>query len=128
MFNRTGSSESDAALSPGSTVIAQGVKVEGDFASEGDVIIEGEVKGTVKAAQHLRVGPAAKIHADVSARDAVIAGEVRGNLVVAERLELLETSQVHGDIQTAILSVSPGARINGRVVMDPAESVLPREA
>ncbi len=116
MFHRT-ESRAPHTVSGNETIIAQGVRVEGDFTSEGDVIIEGEVTGSVKTAQHLRVGQAAKIQAEVSASDAVVAGEVRGNLTVAGKLELLETSQVHGDIQADVLSVSPGAKINGRVTM-----------
>lgn len=118
MFNRHESGDQEAPHNPNETIIAQGVKVEGDFVSEGDVVIEGEVTGNVKTRQHLRVGGAAHINADVSAQAAVIAGEVRGNLTIGESLELLETSVVHGDIEARILSVAPGAKINGRLTMD----------
>lgn len=107
-----------AAYNAGETVIAHGVKVEGDFTSEGDVVIEGEVAGTVKTAAGLRVGEAAKIHADVEAVNASIAGEIRGNLKITDRLELAESSEVHGDIEARVLSISPGAKVNGRITMD----------
>ncbi|MBI2550875.1 polymer-forming cytoskeletal protein [Candidatus Uhrbacteria bacterium] len=99
------------------TIIAQGVKVEGDFTSPGDVIIDGEVVGTVRAAGALRVGETAKIQANVTAAKAVIAGEVIGNMEIADRLEVTESSKITGDINTQILSVTPGASINGRVSM-----------
>lgn len=114
MFNREdGGREGGKA----GTIIASGVKVEGDFASDGDVTIEGEVVGSIKAAGHLEVGSEAKIKAEVSAGSAVVAGEISGNLTVSEKLDLLETSSVVGDIAVAILSVAPGAKINGRVSM-----------
>ncbi len=78
------------------TIIAQGVKVEGDFTSQGAVIIEGEVTGSVQTSENLQVGETARIHADVAATDAVVAGEIRGNIVIEGRLDLLETSQVTG--------------------------------
>src|SRR3990167_7936915 len=99
------------------TIIAQGVKVEGDFQSEGDVIIEGEVKGNVKTKAHLRVGESARIHADVSAKSAVVAGEIQGNVTIAERLELGEHSLVKSDITTAVLRIAPGAQVNGMLRM-----------
>ncbi len=99
------------------TIIAQGVKVEGDFASDGDVTIEGEVAGSVKAAGHLEVGPAAKIKAEVSAGSAVVAGEIVGNLTVSGKLEMLENSRLDGDLTVDVLSVSPGAKLNGRITM-----------
>ncbi len=68
------------------TIIAQGVKVEGDFQSSGDVLIDGEVSGSVVTQQSLRVGEAAVIEANVSAKSAVIAGRVKGNLKVQERV------------------------------------------
>jgi cytoskeletal protein CcmA (bactofilin family) len=102
----------------GETIIAQGVRVEGDFHSQGDVVIDGEVAGSVETQSALSIGETAKIHADVKAKSAVVAGEVVGNIFATDMLELLETSHVKGDIVTARISVAAGARINGRVSMD----------
>lgn len=99
------------------TIIAQGVKVEGDFHSSGNVVIDGEVTGSVQTTQALVIGESARIHANVEARTAVVAGEVKGNIVAHERLELLATSIVQGDIATSDLSVASGAHINGEVTM-----------
>lgn len=99
------------------TMIAHGVKVEGEFVSEGDVTIEGEVVGTLKTAQNLRVGESAKIAANVSAQSAVIAGEVHGNLTIGGLLELTASSRVFGDIETSILSIASGAVVNGQIRM-----------
>jgi cytoskeletal protein CcmA (bactofilin family) len=99
------------------TIIAQGVKVEGDFHSQGDVVIDGEVTGSIETAQSLTIGEKARIHANVTAKSAVVAGEVKGNLHAAERLELLATSVVEGDVETANLSVACGAMINGKIIM-----------
>ncbi|HAU66174.1 TPA: hypothetical protein DCW61_02390 [Candidatus Uhrbacteria bacterium] len=100
------------------TIIAQGVRVEGDFRSQGDVVIDGEVAGSVETQSSLRVGETAKIHADVKAANAVIAGEVQGNIFVQETLELLSTSNVKGDIVASVISVAAGAQLNGRISMD----------
>lgn len=102
----------------GETIIAQGVRVEGDFRSQGDVIIDGEVAGSVETQSALTVGETAKIHADVKAKSAVVAGEVVGNIFAAEMLELLATSHVKGDVVTSRISVAAGARINGKVSME----------
>lgn len=99
------------------TIIASSVKVEGDFSSQGNVLIEGTVEGKLHTAKDLRVGEKAKISADVSATNAVIAGEIRGNLVVAEKLELEPTARIMGDVRTKILLVAAGATVNGRIMM-----------
>ncbi len=113
MFKRN---ESGAATG-GETVIAQGVKVEGDFTSKGDVVIEGEVAGSVSVDGDLKVGQSARIAADVTAKNAVVAGEVQGNLNVAETLDLTASAKVVGDISATILTVASGSTINGRVSM-----------
>lgn len=99
------------------TIIAASVKVEGDFASQGNVLIEGVVEGSLRTDGDLRVGERARISADVTAANAVVAGEVRGNLTVGERLELESTARVHGDVKTKILIVASGATINGKLQM-----------
>ncbi|MFH1253773.1 MAG: polymer-forming cytoskeletal protein [Candidatus Uhrbacteria bacterium] len=118
MFNR----DQEATRKGGETIIAQGVKVDGDFVSDGPVVIDGEVNGSVKTLGHLEVGSTAKIEASVSAGEAVIAGKVSGNLTVTGKLDLLESSVVDGDIEAEVLSVAPGAKLNGRVSMTGSRS------
>lgn len=103
---------------PKATVIAHGVSVEGNFSGESDMIIEGEVSGTVHTLANLSVGPDAKITASVAATNAVVAGKIRGNIVIEERLDLLESSVISGDVEAKILSVVPGAKINGKISMN----------
>jgi cytoskeletal protein CcmA (bactofilin family) len=102
------------------TIIAASVKVEGDFTSQGNVLIEGVVEGSLKTERNLRVGEKAKINADVTAANATIAGEVRGNMNVTEKLELEPTARIFGDVKTKILTVSAGAEVNGRISMGQA--------
>ncbi len=113
MFKPGGKIEASA----GDTVIAPGVKVEGDFNSAGNIIIEGEVVGTLKTLMDLVVGTDAKIAANVSARNAKISGEIRGNLTVDDRLDLSSTAKVFGDIQAKVITMEPGACVNGRCMM-----------
>lgn len=109
------------------TIIAHGVRVEGDFKSQGDVLIEGEVNGNIQTAGDLRVGEQSKIKADVIAKNAAIAGEVRGNIQIASRLELTQTAQIIGDITVDVLSIAPGAQVNGKITMDGRAIEVPEE-
>jgi len=99
------------------TVIAASVKLEGDFHSQGNVLIEGVVEGSLHTDRDLRVGERAKISANVSAANATIAGEIHGNLVVSERLELESTAHVFGDVRTKVLVIAAGAVVNGNLAM-----------
>lgn len=99
------------------TVIAHGVRVEGDFASQGAVLIEGDVKGTIQVGGDLRIGESSHVEADVTAQNAIIGGTVKGNLRIIGRLELQSSAQVDGDISVETLSVQSGAKINGSLNM-----------
>lgn len=99
------------------TIIAQGVRVEGDFVSQGDVYIEGEVNGNVKTSGDLRLGSNSAVVADVAANNAVVSGSVKGNLSVASRLDLLESAIVDGDVSCETITIAAGAKLNGQVKM-----------
>src|SRR3989338_3185268 len=116
MFKNKHKSDMPSTAS-GETIIAQGVRVEGDFHSQGDVVIDGEVAGSVETQNALSIGETAKIHADVKAKSAVVAGEGVGNIFAADMLELLATSHVKGDIVTGRISVAAGAQVNGKISM-----------
>lgn len=104
------------------TVIASGVKVEGDFVSPGNVRIEGIVKGTVKAEGDLVVTESASIEADVEASNAVVAGEIKGDLKVADKLEITSTAKILGNVNCRTISVEAGAMISGNCQASPEKT------
>ncbi len=114
---RTDGYSSDAGASSQETVIARGVRVEGEFTSPGNVLIEGEVQGHVSAKGLLTVGTEAKLKADVSANEAVVSGLIEGNLTVAKRLELKATAKVMGDVVCETAAIEAGAVLNGKVAI-----------
>lgn len=100
------------------TIIGPSVKVEGDFAGDGDVIVEGIVIGTLKTKNHLRIGSGAKVQAEITAQSAYIAGEVNGNIIAEGEVDLKATAKVHGDLICSQLSIEKGATINGKISMN----------
>lgn len=109
------------------TIIGPSVRVDGNFKSEGNIVIEGMVNGSLKTEKNLKVGENAKVSANVSVANAKIAGEIRGNLRVKERLELTNTARVYGDVATKLLIVSEGAILHGKCMMVKEIPALPEE-
>jgi cytoskeletal protein CcmA (bactofilin family) len=107
------------------TVIAHGVRLDGDLVAEGDLIIEGEVHGTVKTQGDLRIGEQALVEADIEAGNALVSGVIRGNILVRGKLELLPSSSMTGDVVTEVLAIGPGAQMNGSISMG-AEAAAPK--
>jgi len=110
------------AAQNGATVIARGVKLEGDFVSQGDVVIDGEVRGKVLASGKLTVGSEAVIHADVTADDAVISGVIQGNITAKGQVVLHATARVTGDLVGERMMMESGATLEGRVQVGPKKA------
>src|SRR3989339_742733 len=86
------------------TVVGPSVNVEGDFASEGNIIIKGTVSGSVHTSRFLFVEQGAKIMANVRAG----------------------TAKISGDIECRVLSVEPGALLFGKISMPGIEGAETR--
>src|SRR3989344_4449114 len=108
------------------TVVGPSVHVEGDFASEGNMLIKGVVSGSVRTSKLLTAEPGSKIMANVRAGSAVISGIVRGNVKVEDRLEVTSSAQIAGEVDCTILVVEAGAKIHGKVSMKGLEMDLPK--
>jgi len=99
------------------TVVGPSVHVEGDFASEGNILVKGTVSGNVKTSRLLTVEQGAKIFANVKSGNAFVSGEIQGNVRATEKLELTATARIAGDISCNTLVVEAGALILGKVSM-----------
>lgn len=99
------------------TVVGPSVSVEGDFASEGNIIVKGSVAGSVHTSRNLILEQGGRILANVRAGSARIGGEIKGNIKVKETLELSSTAKVLGDVDVKTLVVEAGALICGKVTM-----------
>ena len=105
------------------TVVGPSVHVEGDFASEGDIIVKGTVSGNVKTSRQLRVEAGAKVFASVHAGSAIISGSVEGDVTTTGKLEINATAIIAGDITCDVLAVAAGARIQGKIMMEGVDIV-----
>ncbi|MFW0838162.1 MAG: bactofilin family protein [Candidatus Komeilibacteria bacterium] len=96
------------------TIIGSSVKVEGDFISNHDIIIEGEVIGNIKTKNNLKIGEGSKVKAEVHAKNAFIAGSIVGNITVEEKLHITSQASVKGNVSAKLLMVELGATLNGQ--------------
>jgi len=99
------------------TVVGPSVNVEGDFSSEGNIVVKGTVSGNVKTSKRLTVERGARINANVRAGEAIISGEIKGDVRVGDALHLTSTARVAGDIDCKVLEIEAGALIHGKVTM-----------
>jgi cytoskeletal protein CcmA (bactofilin family) len=94
-------------------IIGNGTKINGDITSNGDVRIDGQLKGNITISGRLVLGASATIEGDVQAANAEIMGEIKGKVSIAETLSLKATAKILGDIVTAKLAIESGANFTG---------------
>lgn len=103
------------------TVIGAGVKVKGNLASDGDIMVDGMLSGDIKAAGSVTIGVNAIVKADIKAHSVTVSGKLEGDIAAVTEAALTETAQVKGAIASATLSILPGAVFIGAVTMTETE-------
>ncbi len=99
------------------TIIGPSVSVEGNFTGDGDVIVEGKLKGSINTSHDLTIGKNAIIEANISAENAIIYGQITGDLEIKGNLELAKNAKINGNISCKSLNVEAGSIFNGQCVM-----------
>ncbi|HLF12926.1 MAG TPA: polymer-forming cytoskeletal protein [Gammaproteobacteria bacterium] len=107
-------------LARDAAVIGPSIHIDGDLRGEEDLLIEGEVSGTVQLKNNsLTIGPQGKIRADVYAHSIYVDGFMEGDLYGSERVNIRKTAQVRGNVTSPRVSVEDGAKFKGSIEMDP---------
>lgn len=115
MFNSK--SKFDANSTNASTMIGAGTTITGDLESNGDIRIDGILKGNLRGKAKIIIGAEGKVEGDIEGLQADIIGHVTGTIKVQELLYLHGNTVVHGDIYAGKLQVEPTAVFNGKCHM-----------
>ena len=114
------SSSSRSPVSRDAAVIGPSIHIDGDVRGEEDLLIEGEVSGTVQLKNNsLTIGPQGKVVADVYAHSIYVDGYLEGDLFGSERVHIRKSAQVKGNVTSPRVSVEDGAKFKGAIEMDP---------
>ncbi|MBI2607315.1 MAG: polymer-forming cytoskeletal protein [Candidatus Doudnabacteria bacterium] len=105
------------------TIVASGMRIEGELKSNGNIRIDGVVAGKIQTAHDIMVGGTAQIDADINAENAVVAGVVAGNITVKGSILIMETGKVAGNISCANLGIREGAIFSGNCKMSEQKQV-----
>jgi cytoskeletal protein CcmA (bactofilin family) len=117
MFNSKSKSSFDSAAANASTMIGAGTTITGDLESNGDIRIDGVLKGNLKGKAKIIIGADGVVEGDIEGLQADIMGHVTGTIKVQELLFLHGKTQVNGDIYAGKLQVEPTAVFNGNCHM-----------
>jgi cytoskeletal protein CcmA (bactofilin family) len=117
MFNSKSKSSFDATSSNASTMVGAGTVITGDLESNGDIRIDGVLKGNLKGKSKIIIGAEGVVHGNIEGMQADIMGHVTGTIKIQELLYLHGKTEVKGDIYAGKLQVEPTAVFNGKCHM-----------
>lgn len=117
MFNSKSKSSTDESVSNASTLIGAGTTITGNIESNGDIRIDGVLKGNLKARAKVIIGTDGTVEGDIEGQHADIMGNVTGKIKVQELLYLHGSSILNGDIYAGKLQIEPTAVFNGKCNM-----------
>ena len=125
MFNAKTKSDIEISGSPsGNSLIGSGTTITGDIVSNGDVRIDGILKGNIRGSAKILIGQDGLVEGDIQGQQADILGKVNGKIQVKELLNLRGKAAVNGDIRAAKLQVEPSVTFNGKCHMGTEASVV----
>lgn len=121
MFNNTKPTQTKNGESNSGTIniIGNGTSIEGEVRSNGDIRIDGIIKGSITSKARVVIGTTGIVEGDVNCQNADISGSIKGKTTVSELLFLKATAKVNGDIITGKLVVEVGASFTGACNMGP---------
>ena len=104
------------------TIISRGVKIEGKITSDGNIRVDGDIKGDIISQNNVTVGESGQVNGQINANIITIGGKVIGTVSAKEKLALEAKGNLKGDIFTKILLVEAGAKFDGKSNMGDSAS------
>lgn len=98
---------------PAASVLSSDLLITGNLKTTGDILIEGQVDGDIRA-HLLTVGEGATVKGEVIADDVVVNGRVIGR-VRGLKVRLTSSARVEGDIIHKTIAIESGAHFEGSV-------------
>lgn len=95
--------------------IGSSMSIKGEIVSREELVVDGEVEGSMQSQSLLTVGPNGKVRANIKAHEVAIYGSVRGNVEVTGKLSIREQGSLIGDIKCAGISIDDGAYFKGSI-------------
>ncbi len=98
-------------------LIGVGTLIEGNITSNGDIRVDGSLKGNLNTKGKVIVGESGKINGEVYCKNFEVEGTIEGKVFISELLSLRAKSRLNGEITTNRLAIEPGAVFSGKCDM-----------
>lgn len=107
----------DTAGNKDASVLGPTLKFKGELTADEDLLIQGQIEGSIKHSSTLTIGKDGKVKANVAAKYISVEGTVKGDLNSSESVTIHESANIDGNIYSPTVSLREGATFNGSIDM-----------
>ena len=101
------------------TIIGENISIEGNIRGDGDLVIEGSVKGSIELERHhLRIDSKGRVEGEIKAGDVTVSGRVVGNITALNKVSLTKEANFTGEIKSKRISVEDGAYLKATIQLE----------
>jgi len=104
-------------------LLSRGVSIKGSVKFLNELLIDGEVEGTIVSTGTLTIGEHARIRGEIRTKSVTVRGTVEGNIFVTERCELQANCTLRGDIEAPRLVVNENVTFVGSAKVGTGKSL-----
>jgi cytoskeletal protein CcmA (bactofilin family) len=94
-------------------MFSSGVAIKGSVKFKNELVIDGELEGSIESPGVLTIGKQARIKGEIRVKSVTVQGTVEGNISASERCELQAGCTLRGDIEAPRLVVDENATFFG---------------
>ncbi|MFP5504854.1 MAG: polymer-forming cytoskeletal protein [Gammaproteobacteria bacterium] len=108
------------AAAHGPAVIGPSIRIHGELTGEEDLVIEGQVDGTIHLEKHnLTIGGNGRVKANIQANGVIVEGQLEGDIAGTEKVIIRRTGNMRGNIVAPRVTLEDGAMFKGSIEMEP---------
>jgi cytoskeletal protein CcmA (bactofilin family) len=111
---------SHESASDRASILGPTVRIKGELTASEDLVIHGQIEGSIGPAPRVTIGPDAHVKAGVIADVIVVEGRVDGDLKAQVSIAVRPSANVRGNLEAPVVNIAEGATFNGGVKMEPA--------
>ena len=100
------------------SILGPSLRFKGELTAAEDLLIEGQVVGSIKHSRRLTIGKNGQVKAQIEGHIVSIAGTVEGDVQAQTSVSVMESGRLTGDVRAPSVSIVDGADFNGNVIMD----------
>jgi cytoskeletal protein CcmA (bactofilin family) len=104
------------------SILGPTLRFKGDLSAGEDLVIHGQVEGTIGPAPKVTIGPEAHVKAGINADVIIVEGRVDGDLHAQVSITVRPKASVRGNLEAPVINIVEGASFNGGIKMEPGAS------